>query len=114
MKNRLDISQHFWGRFIDDLYVNWTTRSVAASTTDKATLTQYGIYAIQSFDDAYFLAGASNVDSSDLTAVGRFVNAGRIIVVHLYTTSYNYMAFRARDAIASKWQYLQIGLKTAI
>lgn len=114
MKNRLDIQQHIWGRLIDDLYVNWTTRSVAASTTDKATLTEYGIYAIQAFDDAYFLAGASNVDSSDLTAVGRFVGAGRIIVIHLYTASQNYVAFLARDAIASKWQYLKLGLKTAV
>ena len=114
MKNRLDLQQHIWGRHIDDLYVNWTTRSVSASTTDKATLVQYGVYAIQSFDDAYFLAGDTDVDSEDLPAVGRFVEAGRILVVHLYTASQNFIAFRAREAIASKWQYLQLGLKTAV
>jgi hypothetical protein len=109
MKNFLDVNQHFWGRHVDDLYANWTTRSVAASTTDKATLVEYGIYSLQAMEDGYFLAGDSDVDLSDLTVVGRFVKAGQIIVVHLYAASKNYVAFLARDAIASKWQYIQLG-----
>lgn len=101
----------YYKALLSNAELDWTQVSVSASTTGQATCANYSAVAVIAEEDGYFKSSGTEISGSDVTSNGQFTPAGisRIYTLMSGSSGSQYIGFRAKDAIATKFSYVILG-----